>query len=69
VHVLASDELDAGAVAARIDGRRAELEAEVKRAEGKLANDGFVAKAPPEVVESEREKLARYRSELDELAG
>ena len=27
--------------------RRAELEAEIERAERKLANDGFVAKAPP----------------------
>ncbi len=69
VQVLASEELDAEAVAERIHGRRAELEAEVRRAEGKLANEGFVAKAPAEVVEEEREKLARYRSELDELAG
>ena len=41
----------------------------MKRAEGKLADDRFVAKAPAEIVEEEREKLARYRSELDELAG
>jgi valyl-tRNA synthetase len=67
VRVLASDQLDAEAVAGRIEKRRQELRAEVKRGEGKLANDGFVAKAPAEVVEEERGKLERYRSELEEL--
>src|SRR4029079_538339 len=35
------------------------LERESARAEGMLANDRFTQKAPPEVVEAEREKLAR----------
>ena len=43
------------------------LEAEIKRAEGKLANQGFVAKAPPQVVEAERDKLARLQAELEAL--
>jgi valyl-tRNA synthetase len=69
VRVLASDELDAEAVAERLDKRREELKAEILRAERKLGNDGFVAKAPPVVVEEERGKLERYRSELSELEG
>ena len=56
-------------MAARIDERRQKLRAEVKRGEGKLANDGFVAKAPADVVDAEREKLAAYRAELEELGG
>jgi len=68
VRILASDQLDAGAVAARLDKRREELEAEVGRAERKLDNEGFVAKAPSEVIEEERGKLERYRAELAELA-
>ena len=43
------------------------LEKEIARAEGMLANERFTSKAPPEVVEAEREKLARYRRELDAL--
>ena len=57
--------------AAATDGNlEAELERlrqEVARAEGMLANERFVANAPAEVVEAEREKLARYRRELDAL--
>ncbi len=41
---------------------------EIKRAEGKLANEGFVAKAPDHVVQAEREKLDQLRRELEELA-
>jgi valyl-tRNA synthetase len=67
VRVLASAELSAEALAARLDRRREELRAEVERCERKLGNQGFVAKAPPEVVEEERGKLERYRAELAEL--
>ena len=62
VRVLASADLDAEAVAARLDKRREELRSEVERAERKLGNEGFVAKAPSEVVEEERGKLERYRT-------
>ncbi len=67
VEVLDSADLDAEAVGERIEARRAELRSEVARAEGKLANERFVAKAPADVVEEEREKLERYRAELGEL--
>jgi valyl-tRNA synthetase len=68
VRVLDSDQLDAAAVAERLDRRREELRAEVERGERKLGNEGFVAKAPAEVVEEERGKLERYRNELAELS-
>jgi valyl-tRNA synthetase len=67
VRVLESDELDAAAVEERLGKRREELIAEINRGERKLANEGFVAKAPPIVVEEERGKLERYRTELAEL--
>ena len=68
VRVLDSDQLDAAAVAERLEKRREELRAEVERGERKLGNEGFVAKAPAEVVEEERGKLERYRAELAELS-
>jgi valyl-tRNA synthetase len=68
VKILASAEIDAEAVAARLEARREELRAEVARAEGKLGNEKFVDRAPAEVVEEEREKLERYRAELEELS-
>jgi valyl-tRNA synthetase len=67
VQVLASADLDPEAVRVRLEGRREELRGEIRRAEDRLANEGFVAKAPAEVVEEEREKLTRYRAELEEL--
>jgi valyl-tRNA synthetase len=68
VEVLPSDTVDPEEVRARIDAERKRLQAEVERARGKLANKGFTDKAPPELVQSEREKLERFEAELAELA-
>lgn len=40
---------------------------EIKRAESKLANQGFVSKAPVQMVEREREKLQEYREKKEKL--
>jgi valyl-tRNA synthetase len=50
-----------------VDAEIARLEGEIKRAEGMLANESFTARAPAHVVEAEREKLERYRRELDAI--
>lgn len=39
-------------------------QAEVQRANGKLANENFVAKAPAHLVEQERAKLQKYKDSL-----
>jgi valyl-tRNA synthetase len=58
---------------AKVNGNAAaeieRLRREVARGERMLDNEKFVANAKPEVVEAERDKLARYRRELDALAG
>ena len=50
-----------------VAAERERLRREIARAEGMLANERFVANAPPEVVDGEREKLERYRRELELL--
>ncbi|MFD2116486.1 valine--tRNA ligase [Paenibacillus yanchengensis] len=45
---------------ARLDKEKKTLDGEVERIEKKLANEGFVAKAPEKVIEEERRKMAEY---------
>jgi valyl-tRNA synthetase len=64
VGVLASDAVDLGAAGRRQAQAREALGREIARATAKLANEGFVAKAPPAVVAEERAKLDSLRTEL-----
>ena len=41
-----------------------EAEGELKRAKGKLANEGFVSKAPEKLIEEEKEKVTKYEEIL-----
>ncbi|MFW5972242.1 MAG: valine--tRNA ligase [Bacillota bacterium] len=45
----------------RLEKELDDVKSEIKRAEGKLANDGFVNKAPEELVQRERKKLVEYQ--------
>ncbi|HWH95028.1 MAG TPA: valine--tRNA ligase [Baekduia sp.] len=67
VQVELLEGVDPAEAAAKIDAARKTLQAEIKRAEGKLGNAGFVAKAPEAVVVAEREKLDRLKAELEAL--
>jgi valyl-tRNA synthetase len=51
-----------------VDAELERLRGEITRAEKMLANERFVENAPDDVVEAEREKLERYRRELDALS-
>jgi len=53
---------------ARLEQQLGKLEAEITRGEAKLANAGFTGCAPEAVVAKERDKLAAYVAERDELA-
>ena len=68
VAVLASDAVDLEAEKRRARRARRRARKEITRAEGKLANQGFVAKAPEAVVQAERDKLDKLKRELDELS-
>jgi len=65
VELLPSEGVDPGEADRRREAQRERLRAEIARAEGKLANEGFVAKAPEQLVAAERDKLERLRRELE----
>jgi valyl-tRNA synthetase len=67
LEVLPSPDVDPREAARRVEAERARLRAEIARAEGKLANEGFVSKAPVHLVEAERSKLERLRGKLEAL--
>jgi valyl-tRNA synthetase len=61
-------EVDRAEAVSRIEAERGRIEAEIERGERQLSNSGFVDNAPPAVVAEAREKLDRYRGELEALA-
>ena len=60
--------IDKDAELSRLTKERTRIEGEIERAEKKLANEGFVAKAPAAVVDKERTKLDEARQALTKLA-
>ncbi|MGI9658815.1 MAG: valine--tRNA ligase [Gaiellaceae bacterium] len=61
--------LDGSTPKGDVEAERGRLDREISRAEGMLANEKFTDRAPPEVVEAERDKLERYRREREALSG
>ncbi len=51
----------------RIKAEIAKTDEEIARAEGKLANKGFIDKAPAHLVAVEREKLEKHKARKEEL--
>ena len=60
-------EIDVAAEKARLGKEIQRLEAELAKAQGKLANQAFVAKAPPAVIEQEKARLADFGTKLGAL--
>jgi valyl-tRNA synthetase len=58
---------DVAAERDRLAKQRADVEGTLDRSARKLANDGFTAKAAPDVVEQERAKHARLATQLAEI--
>jgi valyl-tRNA synthetase len=60
-------EIDVAAEKARLGKEVARLTAELGKANGKLANQAFVAKAPPAVIEQEHKRIAQFTVTLEKL--
>ena len=60
-------EIDVAAEKARLGKEIQRLEAELAKAQGKLANQAFVAKAPPAVIDQEKARLADFGTKLGAL--
>lgn len=61
VYIPLADMVDFEAERKRLENELRTAEGEIKRCEGKLSNQGFVAKAPAAVVDAEKEKLEKYK--------
>ncbi|HLX57481.1 MAG TPA: valine--tRNA ligase [Ktedonobacteraceae bacterium] len=59
--------LDPGKERQRLDKEITQAQQEIARIQGKLANESFVARAKPEVVEQERAKLTTQEERLGKL--
>lgn len=51
----------------RLKKEEEKLIKEVERVEKKLSNEGFVSKAPANVIEEEKEKMAKYKDMLEKV--
>ena len=65
IYLPFTDLVDLAAERERLEGEEKKLTAEIKRAEGMLANERFVSKAPEDKVQAERDKLAKYTQMLE----
>lgn len=60
-------EIDVTAEKARLGKEATRLQTELAKATGKLANEAFVAKAPPAVIEQERKRIAEFTATLQKV--
>jgi valyl-tRNA synthetase len=60
--------IDLAAERARLDKEMAKADADIKRVDAKLSNENFVARAPEEVVEEEKEKRAEAVARKEKIA-
>ncbi len=60
-------QVDKAAETARLSKEAKRLEGEIAKAQGKLGNANFVAKAPPAVIEQEQARVADFGTQLEKV--
>jgi valyl-tRNA synthetase len=60
-------EVDVAAEKIRLGKEVTRLESEIGKANGKLSNEAFVAKAPPAVIDQERKRVADFEANLSKM--
>jgi len=59
--------IDIAAERVRLVQERTQVEADLKQALGKLENEEFLKKAPPAIVDKEKQKLEEFQQKLERL--
>ncbi len=67
VEMMLKVEIDVKAERERLSKEIARLSGEIAKANGKLSNEGFVAKAPPAVIEQEKKRVAEFSETLTKM--
>ncbi|MEN9886621.1 MAG: Valine--tRNA ligase, partial [Pseudomonadota bacterium] len=60
-------EIDVAAEKARLSKEIARLQGEITKANGKLSNEAFVAKAPPAVIDQEKKRMADFSAMVEKM--
>ena len=67
IYIPLGDLVDFDKEIARLQKEIDNLQKEIARAEGKLNNQGFIAKAPAALVDQEKAKLALNQQKLEQV--
>ncbi len=67
IRLMLKVEIDVAAEKERLKKEIEKLEKQISIAQGKLSNEGFVARAPAAVVEQEKQRVAEFTATLDKL--